>query len=134
MYLSLEVYNNDISLNVKLWIPSFQVFTYPDVMVMEGESIYYQDTKTTVTNPLVMIEVLSESTRDYDLGGKFGYYRSLETLQEYILIEPEKCSIMVYRRDTHKKWFLEILDDINDTLSIQAIKVEIPLSEIYETE
>lgn len=118
--------------NVKLWIPSFQVFTYPDVMIMEGESIYYQDTKTTVTNPLVIIEVLSESTRDYDLGRKFGYYRSLETLHEYILIEPEQYSIMVYRRDTHKKWLLEISDNISDTLFIQAINLQIPLSEVYQ--
>ncbi len=75
--------------NVRLWIPSANLFTYPDVMVIAGEPIYYSDTKTTVTNPMAVIEVLSDSTRDYDLGRKFGYYLLLDTLRRhFILMSP----------------------------------------------
>lgn len=118
--------------NVRLWIPEYNIFTYPDVMVMAGEPIYCGDNKTTVTNPIALIEVLSNSTKDYDLGRKFEYYRSLESLEEYVLIEPEKTLIMIYRRDNQKKWLLDILDTFTDILRLESVTVEMPLSDIYE--
>ena len=118
--------------NVRLWIPNFKIFTYPDVMVLTGEPIYHGDRKTTVTNPVAIIEVLSDSTRDYDLGRKFGFYRSLDTLEEYVLVEPETRSIMVYRKGNNKNWSLDILENQTDMLELQSIDAEISLSDIYE--
>ncbi len=118
--------------NVRLWIPEYSIFTYPDVMVMAEEPIYYGENKTTVTNPIVLIEVLSNSTRDHDLGRKFEYYRSLESLQEYVLIEPEKTLIMIYRRNNQKKWLLDILDTSTDMLQLESATIQMPLSDIYE--
>lgn len=118
--------------NVRLWIPEYSIFTYPDVMIMAGEPIYYGDNKTTVTNPIALIEVLSNSTKDYDLGRKFEYYRSLESLEEYVLIEPEKTLIMIYRRDNQKKWLLDILDTFTDILRLESVTVEMPLFDIYQ--
>ena len=69
--LEYEVYIGD----VKLWIPRYRQFTYPDVMVIEGEPVYYTTNTTTVANPLLIAEVLSKSTKDYDQGDKFLYYR-----------------------------------------------------------
>ena len=108
------------------------MFTYPDVMVMAGNPIYYTDSQTTVTNPLIIIEVLSKSTRDYDLGQKFEYYRTLDTLQEYILIDPEKTLVMAYNRDNDKKWLLNIFDNLKDILNLKSISLEICLTDIYE--
>jgi Uma2 family endonuclease len=88
--------------NVKLSISEFNMFTYPDVMVIEKEPIYYNESKTTVTNPIIIFEVLSDSTREYDQSRKFTFYRSLESLQEYVLVEPEQNLIMVYRRNNNK--------------------------------
>jgi len=118
--------------NVRLWIPSVNLFTYPDVMLVAQEPIYYSDNKTTITNPITVIEVLSNSTRDYDLGRKFGYYRSLESLQEYILVEPEQTLIMIYRRDNQKQWSLTILDTLKDKLRLDSVGVEMSLVEIYQ--
>ncbi|NCO74863.1 MAG: Uma2 family endonuclease [Cyanobacteria bacterium] len=118
--------------NVRLWIPEYSIFTYPDVMVMAEEPIYYGENKTTVTNPIALMEVLSNSTRDYDLGRKFEYYRSLESLQEYVLIEPEKTLIMIYRRNNQKKWLLDILDTSTDILQLESAKIQMLLSDIYE--
>ncbi len=118
--------------NVRLFIPDYNIFTYPDVMVMAGEPIYYNDRQTTVTNPVILIEVLSNSTKDYDLGRKFGYYRSLDTLQEYILIEPEQATIMVYRRSNDKNWLLEIIENTTDILRLDSVAIELSVSEIYE--
>jgi Uma2 family endonuclease len=118
--------------NVRLWISEFNVFTYPDVMVIAGEPIYHTETQTTVTNPAVIIEVLSNKTRDYDQGRKFGFYRSLERLQEYVLVEPEQFLIMLYRREKSKEWSLNILDSEIDKLCLHSFNIEIPLTEIYE--
>ncbi len=118
--------------NVRLWIPEFNLFTYPDLMLIAGEPIYYSESQTTVTNPVAIIEVLSDSTRDYDQGRKFGFYRAVESLQEYILVEPEQLLVMIYRRGTDKQWFLHILETETDLLKLESVKVEMCLKEIYE--
>ena len=56
---------------------------------------YYEESQTTVTNPVVIFEVLSDSTRDYDQGRKFNFYRTLETLQEYVLVDQEITAVMI---------------------------------------
>ncbi|NBD16967.1 MAG: Uma2 family endonuclease [Cyanobacteria bacterium] len=118
--------------NVRLWIPANEVFTYPDLMILDGDPIYYENTQTTVTNPVVIIEVLSESTRDYDQGRKFGFYRSLEMLQDYVLVDQEQCSVMVYRRGNRKEWNLQISEDLTEVIELESLGVKIPLEDIYE--
>jgi len=118
--------------NVRLWIPSVNVFTYPDVMILDGEPVYHEESQTTVTNPVVIIEILSDSTRDYDQGQKFGFYRTLETLQEYVLVDQKKCGVMVYRRGSAREWRLNILDKLSDVLPLDAIALEFSLEAIYE--
>lgn len=131
--LALKGTNNIVYIeNVRLFISEFDIFTYPDVMIIAGQPIYYGNSKTTVTNPIVLIEVLSNSTRDYDLGRKFEYYRSLESLQEYVLVEPEKTLIMVYRRNNDKHWSLEIYDNSSDLFRLESSGVEMSLLDIYE--
>lgn len=118
--------------NVKLWIPEANTFTYPDVMILGSEPVYYDESQTTVTNPTIIIEVLSDSTRDYDQGRKFGFYRSLESLQEYVLVDQNQCIVLIYRRGTAKEWSLSILDNSTDTVRLESIGVEIQLQDIYE--
>ncbi len=137
LYLALRLAfkgkNNPVYIeNVRLWIPSGKIFTYPDVMVMAGEAEYYNETKTTVTNPLIIIEVLSKATRDYDLGQKFEYYRTLNSLQEYILVDPEKTLVMAYHRDNNQTWLLNIFEDLNQILTVKSVSLDIPLTDIYE--
>ncbi|MFP4337524.1 MAG: Uma2 family endonuclease [Halothece sp.] len=118
--------------NVRLWIASANVFTYPNVMILAGEPAYYGESQTTVTNPVVIFEVLSDSTRDYDQGRKFNFYRSLETLQEYVLVDQETTTVMIYRRSTNKDWHLSILDDSNEVVKLESVGVELSLAAIYE--
>ncbi len=118
--------------NVRLWIPASEVFTYPDLMIIDGDPIYYENTQTTVTNPAVIMEVLSESTRDYDQGRKFGFYRSLEMLQGYVLVDQEKCSVMVYRRGNGKEWKLHILEELTEEIELESLGIKIALEDIYE--
>ena len=118
--------------NVRLWIPIVNVFTYPDVMILAGEPIYYEESQTTITNPVVICEVLSNSTRDYDQGQKFRFYRSLETLQEYVLVDQERCSVMVYQRENAKEWNLHILEEFSEVIRLKSVAVEVALQDIYD--
>ncbi len=78
--------------------------TYPDISVYCGQP-ELSDNNTTLLNPIIIIEVLSPSTRDYDRGGKFAHYRSIASLQDYILIDPEQVML---------EHFLDILPDLKD--------------------
>jgi Uma2 family endonuclease len=71
----------------RLWIPRKRIYTYPDVMVVQGELQLQEGRKDTITNPTMIVEVLSESTEAYDRSGKFAAYRTLPTFQEYLLID-----------------------------------------------
>ncbi len=83
----LKKQNYDVYIgDVRLWIPRYRQYTYPDVMLIKGEPIYQNANTTTVMNPLLIAEVLSKSTSNYDQGDKFLYYRSIPEFQEYILI------------------------------------------------
>ncbi|HLP87180.1 MAG TPA: Uma2 family endonuclease [Nostocaceae cyanobacterium] len=118
--------------DVRLWIPRYRQYTYPDVMVIQGEPLYTGTNKTTVMNPLLIAEVLSKSTSNYDQGDKFLYYRSIPEFKEYILINQYQYHVMQYVKTDDGKWILTELEAESDILKLQTIDFEITLSELYE--
>lgn len=117
--------------DVRLWIPRYRVYTYPDVMVIKGESIYTDNGNTTVTNPILIAEILSKSTQNYDQGEKFTYYRSIPELEEYILISQSKYQIMQYAKMESQKWLLSEYETEDSAIQLSAIAFELQLSDIY---
>src|SRR4028118_1329739 len=71
----------------RLWIPKKRIYTYPDVMVVQGELQFQEGRTDTITNPVMIAEVLSKSTAGYDRGDKFAAYRTIPSFQEHVLIE-----------------------------------------------
>ncbi|BAZ14231.1 hypothetical protein NIES4071_60710 [Calothrix sp. NIES-4071] len=71
----------------RLWIPKKCIYAYPDVMVVQGDLQMQEGHRDTITNPLVIAEVLSKSTKSYDKDDKFAAYRTIPTFKEYILID-----------------------------------------------
>jgi Uma2 family endonuclease len=126
--LNYEVYIGD----VKLWIPRYREFTYPDVMVIEGQPVYYGKNTTTVTNPRLIAEVLSKSTKDYDRSDKFLYYRSIPEFQEYILIDQTRYYVMQYVKTSENQWILTEYEAEDDNLILASINVELSLSQLYK--
>lgn len=118
--------------DVKLWIPQYNQGTYPDVMVIDYEPIYYGTGKTTVTNPSLIVEVLSKSTQNYDQGDKFLYYRSIAQFQEYILINQSRHYVMQYNKTNEGKWLLSEYQGENAVLSLVSVNFEITFDELYE--
>ncbi|MEA5577921.1 Uma2 family endonuclease [Anabaena sp. UHCC 0451] len=126
--LDYEVYIGD----VKLWIPRYQEFTYPDVMVIEGEPIYYSTNTTIVTNPLLIAEVLSKSTKDYDRGDKFLYYRSIPEFKEYILIDQTQYYVMQYAKNNENQWLLTEYETEEAILKLSSINIQLSLKQLYK--
>jgi len=118
--------------DVRLWIPLTRRYVYPDIMVIQGEPIYHENNKTIVTNPLVIIEILSNSTKDYDRGGKFLAYRSIPEFQEYILIDQYSYHIEQFAKNSKGKWELTEYDSEDSVLTLESVEFQIPLKEIYE--
>jgi Uma2 family endonuclease len=125
---SYDVYIGD----VRLWIPHYRQYTYPDVMVISGEPIYADASKTTVMNPLLIAEVLSKSTSNYDQSDKFMYYRSIPEFKEYILINQYQYHLMQYVKTTDSKWIFTELQSESDILTLETMDFQISLSDLYD--
>jgi Uma2 family endonuclease len=121
----------------RLWIPEKRIYTYPDVMVIEGELQLQEGRKDTITNPLIMTEVLSNSTKSYDKDDKFAAYRTIPSFQEYILIDQYKVHIEQYFKTDKKRWTFTEYDDLNEIIVLNAInfgqtQFEIAIADIYD--
>ncbi|MEZ2230845.1 Uma2 family endonuclease [Microcoleus sp.] len=81
---------------------------------------------------MVIVEVLSNSTKDYDRGGKFVAYRSIPELREYILIDQYSYHIEQFAKNSDGKWVLTEYDSAESGLTLESVEFQMPLSEIYE--
>jgi Uma2 family endonuclease len=122
-----RVFNSDMRLHIK----GNSLYTYPDVMVICGKIELVKRRNDTVTNPALIVEVLSESTRDYDRGMKFNLYKQVPTLQEYVVVESENPRVECYRRGADDQWVVEMIDDPGATVRLTSVACEIPMREIY---
>lgn len=118
--------------DLRIHIPENTLFTYPDISIICGEIIPSQIDADTAILPIVLIEILSPSTKNYDRGGKFRLYRDIPALKEYILIDSESISIEVFRINGQGHWELEEYRSIENILTIPAVDLSFPLKEIYE--
>jgi|LakMenEpi13Oct10_1017325.scaffolds.fasta_scaffold10631_1 Uma2 family endonuclease len=123
-----EIFIND----VRLWIPQTRRYVYPDIMVIQEEPIYQENNQTVVTNPLVIIEVLSNSTKNYDRGNKFFFYRSIPTFREYILIDQYSYHIEQFAKNSKSKWELTEYDSEDSVLTLESVEFQIPMRDIYQ--
>lgn len=116
--------------DVRLRSPLEEVYTYPDVMVICGKIEIDPRQPDTVMNPQVIVEVWSDSTREYDSVAKFKMYRKIPSLREYVMIDQTAPYIEHYRRDGHF-WVLETLEGMEAKLRLRSLSCEIDLAEIY---
>ena len=123
---SCDVFGSD----QRLFIKKNEMFTYPDVVVVCGKLEFAPKRKDAITNPILLVEVLSESTRAYDRGAKFNSYKQIPTLQEYVLVESESAQVERYRR-AGELWTIETYDDLDATVRLESVDGSIPLKQIY---
>ena len=123
-----EIYIAD----VRLWIAQYRLYTYPDIMIIKGHPIYEGSGTVNVTNPLIIIEVLSQSTRNYDWTDKFKFYRSIPGFQEYLLIDQSRYYVAQYVCQESKKWFFQDDEGEEAILKVATIDFEISFQDLYQ--
>ncbi len=122
-----------ISINgdVKIYLEQANAVVYPDGMVICGPVETSGQDKNAVTNPVLIVEVLSKSTESYDRGEKFHKYCSLPSFKEYILIDQQKPVIDTLFRDTASYWKMVTTIGMEKSLYIHTLDCHIPLAGIY---
>ena len=116
----------------RLWIPEKKIYTYPDVMVVQGALQLQESRKDTIVNPLLIAEVLSESTRSYDKDAKFVAYRTIPTLREYLLIDQYEISIEQYVKTDRKSWLFSEYSEGDEVVTLNSIQFEMAIEDIYD--
>jgi len=118
--------------DVRIHIESNTLFAYPDISIICDEVITRNNDDFNVLNPVVIIEILSQSTKNYDRGEKFKLYRDIPTLKEYILIDSESIHIETFRLNEKNHWELEEYNFVTEELYVKAINEKILIADIYE--
>jgi Uma2 family endonuclease len=117
--------------NMRIRTPS-GLYTYPDASIVCGPAdvVYIQGTET-IGNPVVLVEVLSESTVDYDRGQKFELYQSISTLRDYLLIEQTRVEVE-HRYVSDGAWASRTVSGLNETVRLTGVELELPLALVYQ--
>jgi Uma2 family endonuclease len=121
-----------LSNDMRVRVESANAGTYPDVAVVCDKPSFYDDRRDTLTNPTLLIEVLSPSSEGYDRGGKFARYRQLPSLRQYLLVAQDRIAVDVLTRDTEQRWVLTAYDDLGESVVLEAIDCTLSMVEIYD--
>jgi Uma2 family endonuclease len=116
----------------KVYMPALNWGVFPDVLVVTHKPLYWDDNQVLLINPIVIIEVLSRSTKRHDRTTKFADYRTLESFQEYVLIDQNKCYVETHFKEEPNVWKGTDHKDINGSIYLKSIDCTISLADIYE--
>jgi Uma2 family endonuclease len=122
-----RVCNSDLRIKVS----AAGLYTYPDGAVICGEPQYSDDQRDVVTNPVLIVEVLSPSSEGYDRGKKFEMYRTIESFREYLLIHQDRRHVEHYSKQDDGSWVLREHSGVDASVSIPRLSAQIPLGELY---
>ena len=121
-----EIYSSEMRVKVS----ATGLYTYPDILVVCDEPRFEDASVDTLLNPTALFEVLSPSTEAYDRGAKFGYYRQLDSMQEYTLVSQDVMRVEHYLRQK-EQWILTEFSSPDDIVQLTSINCELPLREVY---
>jgi Uma2 family endonuclease len=117
--------------DVRLYIPKYEVLTYPDVVVTCGPDVYIDGEKDTITDATFIVEVLSPSTQNYDRGEKFRYYRGMPSFAEYLLLSQDAIRAEHHVRQPDGSWVFREIADANALIELSSIGCQLPLGDLY---
>jgi Uma2 family endonuclease len=123
-----KLYGSDF----RIYIPEHILFVYPDFSIVCGHKETSEIYTDNLTNPAVLIEILSKSTKEYDRGTKFNFYRSIQTLKEYILIDSTSICIEIFFRQEDNSWKLQEFKKLSDKFTINTINLTLNVKDVYD--
>jgi len=116
---------------MRLKVSATGLYTYPDVVVIGPDPQLEDRLRDTLMDPLLIIEVLSDSTESYDRGKKFAHYRALDSLREYVLVSQKEYRVERFVRQEDGQWLYSEVVDPEGSLELVSVVSRIPLSRIY---
>jgi Uma2 family endonuclease len=116
--------------DMRIHIPSTGRYTYADVLVVCGQPVFVDETRDTLVNPMVIVEVLSDSTEKYDRGDKFEQYQTLASLQDYVLVSQKKVRVEHFRRQADGTWVLRTAGP-GDRVVLESVGCELAVDRAY---
>jgi Uma2 family endonuclease len=114
-----------------VYLPKLNFGLYPDALVVTDNPQYYDPNEVLLTNPILIVEVLSKGTKKYDRNDKFDEYRTLASFEEYVLIDPKRCHIEVRHREERDFWRYTETKDINSSIFLTSVGFTISVADIY---
>jgi Uma2 family endonuclease len=117
--------------DLRVKVSATGLYTYPDVLIVCDEPKFEDEVFDTLLNPDAIVEVLSDSREKYDRGAKFGHYRQVPSIREYVLIAQDRALVERYVRQADDTWVLTAFTDMAQSFSFATIPVTIPMSDIY---
>lgn len=131
--VSIDGQDYDIFMSdMRLWMPDYSRYTYPDVMVVAGQPIFTDEKQTAITNPCLIVEVLSNSTQEYDRASKFKLYRSISSFREYVLVYQNNYCVEQYIKQDDGRWILTEYLEEDAVLKLESVSFEISLRDLYK--
>ena len=123
-----RVYPSDL----KVRVPNSKKFFYPDVSVICDETQFADDERDVILNPVLIVEVLFESTAAFDRGKKFQAYQQIETLEEYLLVSQDEHVVEHYLRQENNHWLYTKANGLDESIALPTIKCQLSLRDIYD--
>jgi Uma2 family endonuclease len=124
---AFELFHGDL----RLWIPQYRRGTYPDVMAIEGDPVFTEGRNDEILNPILIVEVLSKSTKGFDREDKFRLYRSIPEFREYVLVSQYEVLVEQYIKTASNQWLFHEYEGAAATIPFTSVGVEISASDIY---
>jgi Uma2 family endonuclease len=115
-----------------VYLPQLNFARYPDILVVAEAPLYWENNESLLINPILIVEVLSRSTRAYDRKGKFEEYVSLDSFKEYLLVDQKKCHVERRFREEHDLWRNTNFTDISTSILLKSLDCSISMADIYE--
>jgi Uma2 family endonuclease len=123
---SCNAYNSDLKIAI-----NEEKYRYADASVICGPVEYFEENPEAAKNPVLIVEVLSESSEPYDRGEKFKTYRQIPSFREYVLIEQRFPLVEVFFKIDEKTWQYRVFEQLDQMVQFNSIEAEIPLAELY---
>jgi Uma2 family endonuclease len=114
-----------------VYIPKSEAYVFTDLLFVCDEVSYQDEDRRRLMNPTLVFEVLSESAENYDRGGKFQKYRSLESFREYVLVDSQRYAVECFYKEQPKVWRIDSWFDPSSSVYIHTLDVHVPLADIY---
>lgn len=107
-------------------------FVYPDYQIVCGKAYLTDENEDTVTNPKIVIEILSPSTANCDHGDKFALYRRLSSMEEYVLIAQAERRVEVFSKQSESQWALTITAGLGQSVCLKSVDIEFSMNDLYD--